>query len=191
MSLPNILTLLRFVIAAGMLYCILAQSLWLNITALPLFILAAVTDYWDGNLARKRNQITLFGSLMDPIADKALTLSAFYGFWILGFLPGLWVAVIALRDALVTVYRMTKLHAAHVVSARSSGKNKTFLQMIYIALVLAYVGMRKAPFWDHHWNEPVLVVIRGGMMGILALTLWSGLRVVAASAPRARVDSKL
>ena len=146
--------------------------------ALFIFLAASLTDYWDGRLARKRNQITDYGSLMDPIADKALTLCAFVSFWKLNLVPGLWVAVVAAREIMVTGFRLYSLGRGSVESAGVSGKQKTVFQMAYICGVLGYIAACHSRFYDPAWDEPARYFIRGGMLVVVALTLLSGLEAV-------------
>lgn len=145
--------------------------------AFAVFLAASLTDYLDGRLARQRNEVTSIGKLMDPIADKTLTLGAFGSFWALGLLPGLWVLVVAVRDIVVTWMRLFSRQAQDQ-AVRSSGKNKTFLQMVYICLVMAYLSVRQTSFWDDAWEPSVIWLVRFGMVLIVALTLWSGLRIL-------------
>ena len=143
--------------------------------ALVVFLLASLTDYWDGRLARKMGQTTVYGALMDPIADKALTLCTFLGLWKLNLVPGLWIAVIATRDAVVTAYRLFSLGSGKDQSAGASGKQKTFLQMTYIISVLGYLSLRQRGFWHPAWEENALLWVHGGMLIVVALALSSGL----------------
>ena len=146
--------------------------------ALAVFLAASLTDYLDGRIARQRNEVTSFGRLMDPIADKTLTLGAFGSFWALGILPGLWVLVVAAREIFVTWVRLFSSRTNQDQAVRSSGKQKTVFQMIYISLVLAYLYVRRAPFWDSDWDSLAMRLVRLGMIFIVTLTLWSGLRLL-------------
>ena len=177
MNLPNILTTARFFLSFWMVYFIFVDGGQQAIWALAIFIAASLTDYYDGKLARKSGQLTVFGSLMDPIADKTLTLCAFVSFWKLDLLPGLWVAIVAARDAVMTGHRLFHLGKGNI-SAKTSGKWKTFIQMLYITLVLAYLGVQGQAFWDGSWNVAVEQWIDGGMFLIVALSLWSAVETL-------------
>ena len=150
--------------------------------ALGIFILASLTDYWDGWLARRRGEQTVLGALMDPLADKTLTLCAFLSFWKLDLLPGFWVAAVATRDAVVTAFRLFSLGQGDP-AARTSGKNKTLLQMIYIIAVLGYLTARRKPFWEPAWEPMALLCIRAGMLAVVLLALWSGVRIFRKALP--------
>lgn len=139
------------------------------------FILASLTDYLDGRLAREKGQVTSWGKLMDPIADKMLTLSAFIAFAWLGLVPFWIVALIVLRDVFITAFRL-RLPPASDTSARQSGKNKTALQFAAIFGILLYLCARQTPYWNPAWEPRAHGMIYGAMLAVLAVTLWSGLR---------------
>jgi CDP-diacylglycerol---glycerol-3-phosphate 3-phosphatidyltransferase len=184
MNLPNILTMSRFVMAFIMVYYIFVDAGSRAHWALAIFVVASITDYVDGYLARTRNQKTVFGSIMDPLADKTLTLCALVSFWKLDLLPGLWVAIVAGRDAVLTAFRFFSLGKGEDASAKSSGKWKTFIQMLYITAVLAYLGARVHLNWDPTWDGPAVQWIRGGMLLIVGLVLWSGVETLQQSRRR-------
>ena len=178
MNPANLLTSARFFLSFMMVYFIFENGGRSAHWALFTFLVASLTDYWDGRLARRRNETTVFGALMDPLADKTLTLCAFLSFWKLDLVPGLWVAVVASRDAIVTGFRLFSLGRGGDQAAGASGKRKTFFQMIYISAVLGYLSARRHSFWDPAWEEPVLTLVRVGMVGVVLLVLWSGLRAL-------------
>lgn len=139
---------------------------WLAFLA---FLAGAASDYLDGVLARLAGGHTAFGRIVDPLADKALTLAAFAG---LAFqaMTGWWLFwVVAGRDLIVTVFRFC-VHPEHS-GARDSGKWKTLLQMAYLLSAMALLVGMNAP--RPAWAEAFLV---WGAWAIAALTLWSGLR---------------
>ncbi len=184
MNLPNFLTILRFFLALLFLYLMfLGQGQWVA-AAFSVFLLASLTDYWDGRLARSRNQVTYFGKLMDPIADKTLTACAFGSFYFLRLLPGFLVLLVIGRDLIVTWHRLALLQSGQEpLVSRESGKHKTFLQMVYICFVLCYLIFKNTSFWNAVWDPFVFQVIYWGMLAILLLTLWSGLRIFKARLP--------
>jgi CDP-diacylglycerol---glycerol-3-phosphate 3-phosphatidyltransferase len=107
-----------------------------NLIALGLFVLASITDFFDGYLARKNNQISTFGKFMDPIADKLLVNTMFILFAIQGLIPAIAVLVIIWRDVFVDGLRMLAAEKGKVVSAGYMGKLKTVVQMLTIMLLL-------------------------------------------------------
>lgn len=134
-NLPNALTMLRMVLVPVFLVLLLdggtAQRWW----ALVVFLVASATDQVDGALARARNQITPFGILMDPIADKALTLGAFLVLSGLGEIPWWITILIAVRELGITALRAVLVRRS-IMPASMGGKIKTTLQMTAIVLFL-------------------------------------------------------
>ena len=112
--------------------------IWL---ALGLFIIASLTDYVDGYIARKYNQVTDFGKFLDPLADKMLTTAAFLGFIQLGIGVGItWITFIVLiREFLITSLRLVSAGKGNVIAANIWGKLKTVSQMV---AVIAAIGGR-------------------------------------------------
>lgn len=146
--------------------------------ALFVFLLASLTDYWDGRIARKRGLITSFGTLMDPIADKILTLSAFLAFVQMSILPA-WMAVaIITRDFLITGLRLLMSEKSAAQGARSSGKHKTALQFATIVGVLIFLTIKETAYWNPNWTPTALRFIYWSMLLIVVVTLWSGVRYV-------------
>lgn len=109
---------------------------YLNIVILILFAVASLSDFLDGYLARKYNQVTTFGKFIDPIADKALTTTMFVIFAVEGILPIVVVLLMIWRDVVVDGIRMMCAQHGTVVAAGPLGKAKTVVQMITIMLIL-------------------------------------------------------
>ena len=173
MNLPNILTIFRFLLSFVMVFFIFKDGgrwAWL---ALLIFIAASLTDWVDGKIARKYNLITVFGALMDPIADKMLTLCALVSFWKLDLLPGLWVAIVVGRDVVITGFRLFYIGKGDP-SSRPSGKGKTAFQMFYIGGVLGFLAVYHSRFWDPAWERTSFMAVRGGMIVVVLLVIWSG-----------------
>jgi len=139
MNLPNKLTLLRVALIP---LCLLFTMLGLNVLAAALFIIACLTDYLDGYIARKQGIVTNFGRFADPVADKILTLTMMTAllargdyFW--------WAAVIvAARELAVDGLRLVAVDQGIVIPAGNLGKVKTNFQFFSILSSLL-----KAPFW--------------------------------------------
>lgn len=180
MNLANLLTCSRMVLAVIFVVFLFSSSPFGNFLALFAFIAAALTDYWDGVVAREMGEVSQFGKLMDPIADKTLTLFAFFGFWYLGLLPFWMVLLVALRDVLVTTARFL-VSSDGIRAARGSGKQKTVLQILFIIAVLLYLIARQSPDWQTSWDDHALQFIHGGMFIIVLVTIWSGLRALKPS----------
>lgn len=138
LNLANILTMFRIVLVPVFVVVLFiddGDNPWWRTLAWGIFALAAVTDHYDGRIARQRGLITDFGKLADPIADKALIGSALIGLSILGELPW-WVTVVILaRELGITILRFWVLQHG-VIPASRGGKLKTLLQAVAIGLYI-------------------------------------------------------
>ena len=123
-----------------------------NLIALAVYLVAAITDALDGHIARSRNMITTFGKFADPIADKMLTTTMFLLFASRGIIPVVPVIIMVCRDIVVDGCRMIAATNGKVVAAQMLGKVKTVAQMVTIALVL----LNNLPF--ELWGLPVAQV---------------------------------
>lgn len=141
MNVPNKLTLTRCILTPVFFFFLLAYDWKYNYAvALLIFIVASLTDYFDGKIARKQGLVTNMGKFLDPLADKALTTAAFIGFVHLiksSSLP--WaVFLILAREFAVTSVRLLAAKDGVVVAASFAGKMKTVMQMVAIIYILAY-----------------------------------------------------
>jgi CDP-diacylglycerol---glycerol-3-phosphate 3-phosphatidyltransferase len=132
MNIPNAITVSRLFLTAGFILFVTFENTWGHFTALILFIIAAISDFVDGWLARKMNLITPLGKLLDPLADKILVCSAFVFLTAEGLCP-VWVtALIIGREFLVTGLRQIAIEAGQVLAADRLGKWKTAFQLTYL-----------------------------------------------------------
>ncbi len=137
-NLPNALTVLRLVLVPVFLFALFAGGghetsfRWL---AWAIFAIAAITDRFDGHIARKRGQVTDFGKIADPMADKALTGSALIGLSMLGDLHWWVTIVILIREIGITLLRFAVLRYG-VIAASPGGKAKTLVQILAIGLYI-------------------------------------------------------
>src|ERR1044071_2136498 len=152
MNLPNKLTVGRFFLTAVFLIVFFARIPYADSIALFIFVLASLTDYWDGEIARKRNLITNFGILMDPLADKILTCSAFIAFVEHKDMRAWMVVVIVGRELAITGLRMLAASKQKVLAAERYGKHKTISQMVAIISILVN---RSYPEWGA-WTTQIL-----------------------------------
>ena len=106
MVLPNQLTVLRIILTPIFLYFFLSDDPVMIQISSVIFVIAAITDWYDGWLARKFNYITDWGKFLDPLADKILTLTAFYGFVVIDVIPFWMVIIIIIRDMGITLLRI-------------------------------------------------------------------------------------
>jgi CDP-diacylglycerol--glycerol-3-phosphate 3-phosphatidyltransferase len=150
MNLPNKLTVLRMALVPVFIVLFhrsmgwrwagdmaeIERSFWPTACAFLVFGIACLTDALDGYIARKRNLITNFGKLMDPLADKVLTMSAFALFVQAGWMPAWLLVVFLAREFAITGLRGVAASEGVVIPAGLSGKLKTILQMSAILLNL-------------------------------------------------------
>ncbi|HZK43610.1 MAG TPA: CDP-diacylglycerol--glycerol-3-phosphate 3-phosphatidyltransferase [Syntrophomonadaceae bacterium] len=137
MNLPNTLTIMRIILIPIFMFVFLTGIPYGDFIATGVFILAAITDSLDGYLARKWNQITKLGIILDPLADKMLITAALISLVQLGRLPG-WIAVIIIvREFAVTGLRSVKAEEGIIIPASNSGKIKTVTQIIAIILLIS------------------------------------------------------
>ena len=143
---PNFLTSTRILLVPVFLYCLFADFSHGKLLALIVFIAAAITDAYDGKIARKYDIVTKFGVFFDPLADKLLVLSAFYGFMFLPVLSTtvkLWMIIlISFRDILVTLLRTLMQYKGITMITSKAGKLKTFLQIITINIILIFLILK-------------------------------------------------
>ena len=136
MNLPNKLTVSRLILTAFFLMVLLFDFPFHYTVALVLFVAASLTDLFDGIIARRRNLLTDFGKLMDPLADKVLICSAFIAFIELDWMPAWMVILIVARELAITGLRLLAASKNLVLAAERQGKNKTISQITAIIALL-------------------------------------------------------
>jgi len=167
MNLPNRLTVLRTILIPFFLFFLLWENLgfianspdrllliaWGRYLAMGIFVVATLTDWYDGYYARKHNLITNFGRLMDPMADKLLIMAAYVAFVELDYFPAWVVCIILAREFLVTGLRQIALEKGEVIGADRWGKNKTIAQMIAAVATLMAICLRDTMILWGWWGE--------------------------------------
>ena len=140
----NKITVLRIILVpVFMVLMYLGYTYW----ALAIYIIACFSDFIDGHIARKYNQVTNFGKFMDPLADKMLVLTAMCYFVDNDTMPGWVVALVLLREFGVSGLRLLAVEQGTVIAAAWSGKIKTFVTMVALG-VLIIVAEPWVPFKD-------------------------------------------
>lgn len=134
-NLPNILSVLRALLGFVIVYFIYNDK---YVTALIIFVIAAISDCLDGYIARKHQSISIFGKIIDPIADKILILATLFGFTLKGILLPCFVIIIGLRELVITLIRLYLLKNDTVLAAKDAGKFKTVLQIGVIIIIFAW-----------------------------------------------------
>lgn len=136
MNLPNKITLVRIFLVPIFMIVMFLPVPYANLIAFFIFIVASLTDFIDGRLARSRNLVTNFGKFLDPLADKLLVASALIALVGQDKLPS-WIAtVIIAREFIVTGIRLIASNEGRVIAASIWGKMKTVTQIIAISLLL-------------------------------------------------------
>ncbi|MBA2586292.1 MAG: CDP-diacylglycerol--glycerol-3-phosphate 3-phosphatidyltransferase [Chthoniobacterales bacterium] len=146
--------------------------------ALVLFLVAGITDFFDGEVARRSGAITNFGKLMDPLVDKIMMAAAFISLVPLKAIPAWAATAVVARDFLITGLRLLATSRGQVLPAERLGKHKTSWQIVTVLFFLALLSVRELQYagaenawWLRAWNQggPLLVWIAVG------LTMYSGL----------------
>lgn len=180
MNLPNKLSLLRVALIPVLVALMLPQTLVCNLLAALVFAGAAMTDYFDGQIARSRQLITTLGKFIDPLADKLLNLSAMIMLVQCGTLPGWSVVLILARELAVDGLRLVAVGQGRVIAAGWLGKVKTASQMVLLLWVLiTHQPALTAPMWGNTagavlgapWMGWITTVM---LLWVVAITVWSG-----------------
>lgn len=155
-NLPNLLAFARLLIAPVMFWIILNPQVftdagwhisWSYYAASLLFVIASVTDFFDGYIARSLDQITIVGQILDPLADKMLTLAAFLGLMMAGAASAWAIYIIIVRELFITGLRTLSLSEGIDISASWAGKVKTVAQMIAIGFLLMHWPFGEMLLW--------------------------------------------
>ncbi|MDP2480111.1 MAG: CDP-alcohol phosphatidyltransferase family protein [Candidatus Palauibacterales bacterium] len=156
-NLPNAITTLRVLLAPLLAFLLLEPGATARALGFGVFLVAAISDLWDGYLARRRHEITDYGRLVDPVADKLLLAAALVPLYLLtrrsADLAGipvydtvpLWAVLVLLgRELLITVLRSVAARRGRVVAAMRSGKYKAFVQNLFLGGAMLWVIARTA-----------------------------------------------
>ncbi len=173
MNLPNKLTVGRFVLTALFIWALFAPIPFNHTLALFLFCLAGISDFLDGRIARTRGLITNFGVLMDPLADKIMTCSAFIAFVESTHQSskpevtvGAWmVIIIVARELAITGLRLLAASKNVVLAAERYGKHKTVSQIVAIVALLIVDACHEWPSWLQH-------LLQGWVPVFAEIALW-------------------
>ncbi|MES2569293.1 MAG: CDP-diacylglycerol--glycerol-3-phosphate 3-phosphatidyltransferase [Verrucomicrobiota bacterium] len=180
MNLPNQLTVGRFFLTLAFVALLSTEWRFANTAGLILFALASITDYLDGEIARRRNLVTDFGKLMDPLADKIMMAAAFILLVPHHAFPA-WVAIVVIsREFLITGLRLLAASKGIILPSEKLGKHKTIWQIVmvlYFLLLLSLSEMEHAGWffigtpWAYAWEigGPILIGVA------LVLTLCSAI----------------
>lgn len=138
MNLPNQLTLLRILLTPFVVWLLFLDTAAAQAGAFIVFILASLTDWYDGYVARKYGYVSTWGKFFDPLADKILVTSVLIAFCALGYFPVWMVVVIIIRDVLITTLRSYAIFKGRCINTSYLAKIKTFVQMGALYLTFIY-----------------------------------------------------
>lgn len=169
-NIPNSITVLRLILTAIFIAAASVDAPWAYHTALITFVVAAISDWLDGYLARKLNLVTALGKLLDPLADKILVSAGFIFLSVKGFCP-VWVTCLIIgREFMVTGLRQIAVEQGKVIAADKLGKWKTTFQLIFVIGCLTHIS-----FGQFNTNTPVVSIfqwIAAPEHYIIPATLW-------------------
>lgn len=179
MSPPNQLTLLRILLTPAFALLLFSDSPSNKELALMIYCLAAITDWYDGWVARRWGYVTRWGKFLDPLADKVLTSAAFVSFIYIGYASAWMVWIIVVRDLLITLLRSYSEFKNKPVETIRFARTKTFFQLVVIYLFLSVYIVRSSPSFYTLFGRWVDLVATREIMYILmlvatVLTAWSG-----------------
>src|SRR5437899_3942136 len=182
MNLPNKLTLSRFVLTVAFLVVMFSRMRFYETIALILFVAGGISDFLDGQIARRGKLITSFGVLMHPLADEIMVCSAFIAFIELDWIRAWMVVIVVARELAITGLRLLAASKSVVLAAEGYGKHKTISQIVAIISILVlhsyeqWGPVGRAIFgchiiWDEAW---VVWFTQASVWVAVGLTLISG-----------------
>ena len=178
---PNVLTMLRIALTPVFLLLIFADSWHFKISALLVFTLASLTDFYDGRIARRDGTISSFGRFMDPLADKLLVSSALIAFVMLGMVEAWLIGAMLVRDVVITALRLYAVQRGKAVVTSALAKWKTMLQLVLIFGLLVFLNIRIVSTEFSNQPSPLFGDVAYWVMNVLVglvtlLAVVSGIR---------------
>ncbi|MBT8378206.1 MAG: CDP-diacylglycerol--glycerol-3-phosphate 3-phosphatidyltransferase [Ignavibacteria bacterium] len=171
MTLPNQLTILRIILSPIFLYFFLSEEIWMKQVSVLIYIVAALSDWYDGWLARKFNYITSWGKFWDPLADKILTSFAFIAFALMYLIPWWMVIIIVARDLLVTILRVYADTKNFIFSTSYYAKWKTLIQMIFLYYLIILFVAKSTPQIYLKYQNIISLLLSENLIYFIALTI--------------------
>lgn len=171
MTLPNQLTILRIILSPVFLVFFLSDVIWMKQISVAIYIIAALSDWYDGWLARKFNYITSWGKFWDPLADKILTSVAFIGFSIVELIP-LWMVIIIVgRDVIITLLRVFADMKNFIFTTSYYAKWKTLLQMIFLYYLLILYVAQFTPEISSMYSDLISTLLNKQLIFFIAMLI--------------------
>ena len=177
-NIPNVLTIFRILLTPLFIICLFSNYPYARLWALIIFIVASVTDAFDGYYARKYNQVTQHGQFLDPLADKILVSSAFISFALMKLVPFWMVALIIFRDLFVTGLRMAMESKGLTMITSKIAKAKTTTQISVIIFILLFLGVQ---IFSYSWLKEIInFIVENRIIYYFTLiatifTVWTGI----------------
>lgn len=172
MNVPNKLTLLRVVLTFVLMFLLFSKGLLARYLAFITFIVASLTDLYDGRLARRKNLVSDFGKLMDPIADKILVLAAFLAFVEMKIIPAWMVVLIIARELIITSLRLLAITRKTYLAATIGGKHKTLSQIVTIFTILIFLIVKETALrFFSFWSSGLEYWLHWGIVGLMFVTV--------------------
>src|SRR5438105_2314308 len=165
MNLPNKLTISRFVLTVAFLAVMFSRMRLHETIALALFVAGGISDFLDGQIARRQKLITNFGILMDPLADKIMVCSAFIAFIELHWIEAWMVVIIVARELAITGLRLLAASKNVVLAAEGYGKHKTVSQIVAIISILVLHSYEQ-------WGAVGKAIFGFHLVGDVAWSVW-------------------
>lgn len=166
-NVPNVLTIFRILLTPLFIVCLFYPNQYARLWALIIFVVASITDAFDGHYARKYDQVTRHGKFLDPLADKILVSSAFISFAIMDLVPYWMVVLIIFRDLFVTGLRMVMESQGFTMITSRIAKIKTTTQLTVIIFILVFLGFQ---IFSFDWLKAIFqFIIDYKIIYILAL----------------------
>jgi CDP-diacylglycerol--glycerol-3-phosphate 3-phosphatidyltransferase len=174
LNLPNQLTLLRVVLTPVFVVLLMSGSPLQLQLSLVVYIIAAITDWYDGWAARRLGTITRWGKFLDPLADKILSSAAMLAFVGLGLIDAWMVWIVIVRDFIMTFLRAYAEYRDEPIVTSKSAQAKTFGQFVIIYYILILYVARSVPAIEERWGETINDLMHPqvlfGMMLLVTLT---------------------
>ncbi|MBI4417265.1 MAG: CDP-diacylglycerol--glycerol-3-phosphate 3-phosphatidyltransferase [Ignavibacteriales bacterium] len=177
---PNQLTLLRILLTPVFLVFLFSQSPILRQLSVVVFILALLTDWYDGWVARRWGYVTRWGTFLDPLADKIVTSAALISFVLLDLAPAWPVWLIVMRDIAITLLRSYSEWKGKPFDTTRFAKTKTFLQFVVIYYILILYVARSSGYFNREYGGATEVLLDNTLLSVLiiliaVITVWTGI----------------
>ena len=178
----NLVTTARILLTPLFIYFLFAGKDYFEILALLIFIIASVTDAYDGYIARKYSEVTALGKFLDPLADKVLMSAAFISFVVMDLIPLWMVILVILRDFVVTGIRILMSAKDNTMVTRMSAKAKTGAQVGVVCFILVYIITQRWKIFLGISNYvkiledyPIIYIL---MLLVTIFTVWTGVEYI-------------